>query len=575
MESFANKIIWQFCFISCTILCPILNAQETLHVSAFSPLPPASKSRILNVMHRGDVKTAIALYRKHCQEMGKQDFELLQQMSLILLEQGACSSDPETLLMTLFGAGLSTNEKALPIFQQILSTPIPQLQILTLHFLAKYQHNAADEVLKTALSSPFVLTRLEAINYFALKKSPIAIDHAEALMHKLPTEIKPVFAQLFITVGTPRAMKIYRQLLNDQNVNVRVEAILAAAELQRDDVLPQIRTLCTHSNYTQQEACALALGKMKDRFSIAKLETLASSKNLSVKLTACQALCRLGMSQYEQPIQQYAAAGDVFAIALLGEIKGSEDLLFQLTRSTNLQVRINAAMALLELEDERCIQPLCEVLVHTNRDLAFSRCYSAGKGLCSWKATPHALQNFKDNPVAFELCNTLRENILLKIADISDKSFINLSQALLQANQLDLVPVIVERLENIRSPEAIQLLQSYQQKVGAPLIRNYCNLALFRMKIPGPYRENITKWITQQHHQNIIKLREFVPIEMREKGFNYELSPEETSRLFIDSLEALAATQDQEAIDVLLNAIQEGNAKNKYAIAGLLIQATN
>jgi hypothetical protein len=55
----------------------------------------------------------------------------------------------------------------------------------------------------------------------------------------------------------------------------------------------------------------------------------------------------------------------------------------------------------------------------------------------------------------------------------------------------------------------------------------------------------------------------------------YYLTPEDASRLLVESFESLVQTQDDLGIDLLLEAIKDGNRKNRYALAGLLIRAAN
>lgn len=564
----------KYAFLGLFLTHPIFTVEaQNYHGSAFSPNPPAIKSRILNVMHKDDAKLAFSLYRDYCKQMGKQDFELLQQLCLTLLEQGTRSSDPEIALLTLYGAGISANEKMIPILADAISSPIPQLQLIALHFLAELQNDEADAAMKKALSSPMLLTRLEAVHYLALRKSPIAADQAEALMHKLDSELRPIFPSFFISIGTPRAMKLFRQLLNDCNERVRIEAILAAAEKHRDDLSGQIRKLATHHSYAQQEACAFALGSLRDESAGPQLEALTRSTNPQVRITAAWALKQIGNAEKVSIIEDAAKSGDPFAIALLGSIEGSENLLYGLTKNDNIHIRLNASIALLELEDSRCIAPLMEVVIHDARDLAFAKVNSPGHALTCWRAIPSAQHNLSENQIAIELSNRLREAIITKIADINSDVFLQVAELVFKADQNELVPIVVALLENIRSPDAINLLKSHQQKLGSPFIRHFCNLALFRMKIPGPYGDNVRRWIAQQHQEDLIKLRPFVPLELRGSDAAYQLSPEETSGLLVQSFEALAQAQDEESIEVLLRAIHEGNAKNKYALAGLLLRA--
>ena len=71
----------------------------------------------------------------------------------------------------------------------------------------------------------------------------------------------------------------------------------------------------------------------------------------------------------------------------------------------------------------------------------------------------------------------------------------------------------------------------------------------------------------------MIRFLPFLPRELREDGEPYQLSPEDNSSLLIASFESFVNNKDENGIDFLLDAIQNGHAKNKYALAGLLMRA--
>jgi HEAT repeat protein len=166
----------------------------------------------------------------------------------------------------------------------------------------------------------------------------------------------------------------------------------------------------------------------------------------------------------------------------------------------------------------------------------------------------------------------MRESCLRAAANLPDGAFLSLADAVLAEQQNDLVPAAVNMLENLGSDDAIALLKKYQQKVGAPLVRNSCNLALFRLGVEGPYAEALQAWVEEQADIDLIRFRAMVPRELNEQGSSHLLTPEESSRLFLTSVESLAARQDDRGVNVLLTLIRDGNPKNRYALAGLLIR---
>lgn len=550
----------------------LLVAISCLSSTTLSAIEPSN--RILYLMQTGDVDNALKSYQKSVKQEGRHNLELVQQLAVALLEKGSHTDDPETQLMTMFGAGISTNEKTLHILEEGIRSPYPQLQLICLNFLGKYNDDHADKALHNALNSNYLEIRLEGAYHLAQAKAPKAVAQIEALMNKVDPELWPIFPQLYAMIGNAESMKILRRLMRHPSEKVRIEAILSAAEYERDDLLPAIRILTTHHARAQQEACVTALGYMKDESSVFKIQNLTRSSSSNVRLAALQALYRLDRHEVRLMVEKAAEENDLFAISMLGQMPGSENTLFKLTNNRNFQVKVNATLALLELKDPRCLESLCEILVKDSRDLVFVTTSSSGGALKAYKAISSAQQNLKDDSLISELSLSIREEVLSKAVNLPEKDFLDLAYTLFEVQQHDLIPVLAEKLESMQSPKAIALLKRYQQKAGAPLIRNYCNLALYRLKEEGPYADNLCLWIASQQKTNLIQFRPLIPWEVRETDSPYQLTVQETSRLFIESLEALINNRDERGIDILLNAIQNGNTKNKYALAGLLIRAS-
>lgn len=530
---------------------------------------------ILYLMQTGESAKALEAYQEYCRESESHDFDLLQQMGLILLDQGYRSHDAEIQMLTLFGAGVSLNEKALYILEEGLSHDVPQLQLIALNFLARYQNDRADEVLYRAMTSNHLLIRMEAAFHLAAKKTPNAVGQIESLMSKVHPDLIPHFPQFYGLIGDEASIKIMRKLLTHPDDSIRIETILSAAKHGRDDLLPQIRRMSSQHHDNQQEACAYALGVLKDEASISRLERLSHSHAPTVRLAALHSLYKLGRKDAHKGIEKMALGKDLYAIKLLGDIPEGRNTLAKLINDPNIQVRINAAIALLEHKDPRCLSPLSEVLFRDARDLLLLETNSQGKSLSHWKIASSAAQNFEDNPVVFELSLSLREDILEKALDLPEKDFIALANTLFETHQNDLIPLLTHLLENLQTQEAIELLKKHQQKVGAPLVRNYCNLALYRLKQSGPYEENLRSWVTQQQNVDLIRFRPFMPWELRDSHEAYfELTPQETSRLLVEAFESYMIAQDDKGIDVLISIMQNGNPKNKYALMGLLMRTT-
>lgn len=533
-----------------------------------------AKMQALYLMQQKKVEESIERYRELASLSGRHDFELLQQMGLILLQKGIQHEDPQVFLMTLFGAGFSNSAQALEILEKGLRLPDPQIQLLSLNFIARHEDDRAHELLLQAMSSDFLSTRMEAAFHLALKKHPHAVGHIEGLMFRLPPVFKAYFPPLFALIGTNDATAALKRLIEDLDTPVRVESILQVAHLGRDDFLPLLRKRLSLSNIAELEATSFAIGALKDSSSIPKLQKLSQNSTETVRIAAALSLLRLGDRSAVPTLLETAQNQSLFGIASLGGVQEAEETLLELIQSKELQVRINAATALLQLRNSACLPVLQEIFIQDARDLAFHPYGSIGRTLIAWKAVPSAELRSKDPTVDLSLSQAMREHILREAIHLPEEDFLSLARSIFSHQQNDLVPTLIALLENLQTPDAIELLKWGSSKFSAPLVRDYCHLALYRLKEEGHYEEYVGHWVMNQKGSELIRLRAPLPWKYRLEQTEFTLTPDETSRLLIESFLAIASKRDEKSIDFLLKAIQLGNPQNRYALMGVLMRAT-
>lgn len=547
-----------------------------LFLSPLSFLSSVEAERMLYLLNTGNLNTAFELYERHKAELGKHDMEMVQQIGLAILNIGSKSHIPEAEVLTLFGAGISGNDKVITILEDGLKATNPKLQLVSINFLARFQNDRATGLINSAMTSPFLPIRLEAAYQLAKNRHPKAAGQIHALMQKVPPEVLPVFPQLFALCGDKNSINSIKRLFSHPDVKVRIEAVHAAAKYERDDLLPEIRRLSRYLNAGEQEAAAAALGILKDEASYERLEALSRSPQANVKIAALHALYQLGRENTKEALEKIALEGNLFAINVLGSITGSEAALRELQRSSDINIRINATLALLNLRDSCCLQTISEILLKDRRDLVFTKQHSFGKGLSAWKAVPSARQNYSSNPIGLELSLALREEILTSALQLSESAFLSIARVIFENIQNDLVPMVTQLLINLQTKDAVSLLEIHREKIGAPLIRNYCNLALFRLKEEGPYGDFLREFVADNADRELIQLRPLVPWEMRnQEEASYQLNPEDASRLLVESFEALVQAQDEQSVDTLLQAIKSVKNNNRFALAGLLMRAAH
>ncbi len=537
--------------------------------SLFADFPTEVSGQMLYLLHRGETAQAFKAYLDHAHESGSHDFTLLQQAGIRILETGIESDDTETQLMCMFGAGVANSPDLLPILEKGIHAKDQRTQLIAMNYLGRQHDDEADKLVIEALSSPFLLTRLEGCLQLAQKNHPAVLNHLQSLMVKVPDLVRALFPQIVVLLEGNSAHNYLRQLLTDTNIDVRIEAILSVAKEQRDDFLPQIRMLASQAHHAQQECCALALGELKDSASLPLLKELAKSQRNEVKLAAAIALIELGFNDYLDTVKQQAKDGNLFAINALGRLKEGKEILRPLSTHPDRDIRLNATLSLLQLGK---VVPCNEILIPGKGDLGFMRISSPGRGLKAWKMVPSAHHNTKGYPALVEQTIALREKVLIQCLELPEEHFLATARLIMKEKQIELIPLLVTLLENAATDGALALLKEGQQRAGEPLIRTYCTLALFRLHEEGPYEEQLISWARSASDQDMIQFKE--EEERTSLSSRHELTPEESSRLLVETFETLAQTQNQSGVEALVHAMAYGNPKNRYALAGLLIRTT-
>ena len=535
-------------------------------------------NQILFLAKQGRVSQAIDSYSEYKKSIKKHDFFLLKKIAFENLKQGIYqNNNPESFLLALFGAGLSGSDLSLPLLREGLETNSQEIQLMTLSFLSQYYDNQADELMLQALRSPFLMTSMEAAFYLAQKQKLELLSFLFSLYYKVPPELHIIFPQLFILYDNPKTNLLIKHLLNHPKEEVRVETLLQCALHKRDDFLPQIRSMSKHMSIPIQEACAKSLGLLKDEKSISRLKQLVKSSFPSVKLATSNALNSLEDQnlEWDNLIFEEMHKKNPFAINLLdpSSNKKALKLLEQLLTDSNQDLSFSAMLTLLEKKQPSCLPFVKKFLISPIQEALFLPFHSAGKSLQSYKSQLYSTKAYNQMPHLQGYSTHLKEYLLKQSRELPEKYFLSLARFLLEKEQLDLIPLLVLLLEDLQTPKAKSLLKEFQEKPGSPLIRSYCNLALYRIDGLDINKKKLYLWISQKKQFPLIRLRSFLPRKARLTQDPYVLSPEESSRLLIESFEALVQNQSEDAIEILLQSIKNENRNNSYVLSGLLIRA--
>jgi len=372
-------------------------------------------------------------------------------------------------------------------------------------------------------------------------------------------------------MGSPSSDLFLKQLIYDKNPNVRLQTLLSLLEHQRDDFLPRMRRTAKQIDPPCQEVLARCFGAFKDESSIPTLENYLNTDSPFVRVAAAYSLYQLGQNSGLNTLYSAASSSYPFAITLLKDVPELKGLLYDLSKSGDSNTRLNANIALALQKDEKAGAGIREILV-TSKNQLILRNQSVGHALSSFRWMGYAEAESRLPPAALVQSKLFRRKLLTEAIYLPEKEFLKLAGEIFDQGDQDLVPTLVRLLENLQSPEAIALLKKNYQKVGDPFVRAYCNLALFRMGEKGPFEENLIAWVQGRFHVEMVRFKEMAPFEMRFDDEHFELTPEEITELYVESIEALAKTKNANTTAVLIDALQYGNPKNALVLAGLIMR---
>ncbi len=553
------------------LLCGSLLLFASLAPLSVHSAPPQSAHLPLLLVQQGQIEQALNAYVESCPTQF--DLDLLRRMGLLILDKGAFDPDPQVVAMTLLGATIARSHTTLDILTRGISSPWPYIQLLALQLASGLQDDGVNTLLHQAMTSDFLPIRLEAARYLAERRSPRAFGQIESLMHRLPSLFRPYFPSLFAQLGTMEALEELKRLGDDPNRDTRIEAILQIAYAKRDDLLPWLRKKASHIHVGEKEAVLFALGELQDRTCQKKLihETLASTP--SVRLAALLALYKCGYPSALQEIHTMAEQGNLFAIASLQDLPGSEDCLANLMHSSSLGVRVNATLALLQRRDPRTVEGLVEILIRDERDLGFQPMFSLGRSQQAVKVIPSfSLIAGKDASEAYTL-GLWKETILREALYLPEPLFLDLAKTVLEHHEPCLIREIVESLIQLQSPEAVTLLEQSAKAPLDPLLRAYANLALFRLYPDRNYRHEVQSWMMSEAKEPpalLPSIPTWGSVMAKEVA---SLSNEERSKLWSDSLMAIAQHKDVDNLSFLFQVTKQTTSPARYALVGLLVRS--
>ncbi len=156
---------------------------------------PVHKQQISYLMQSRQFDASLNLYQEYRASIGRHDFEILEQIAMILLIEGARSGNPEVEMSTLFGAHLGGLSHAIDILDIGINSAHPQVQTAAIQFLGSLQDDRCDALLIRSMASEFFSVRMDAAYLLALRKHKVALGQIEALMYRVPPTATRIFSR--------------------------------------------------------------------------------------------------------------------------------------------------------------------------------------------------------------------------------------------------------------------------------------------------------------------------------------------------------------------------------------------
>ncbi len=520
---------------------------------------------------KGDISKALEEYSELAKE--SHNPSALQQICFSILSDGLKSEDSEKVMISLYSLSIARLSDHLPFLRKCLRSKDPNIEMAALYLLDQIHEDVVEDILCEAMSSPYFPIRMEALYRLCRIKSKKALAYLESTKNLIPDEYTFSFPDLYLLIGSNETITSLKKMIASPHLNVKIASILACGQHHRDDFLPEIRLCAKHVNPAEQEVSAFSLGVLSDLQSIEILKQLATSSYSHVALSSSIALIKLGHHEYEKTVYKLALDGDPFAVYALKNLPFTQTLLYELVKAKEPLISLNATLALLFKKDPACIPTLLKLF--TEFEYAdYTPIFSPGHTLFAWK--PIAKISLRDKNAPSHLSGLslqFLENTLISSLDLPEKDFFALIEYLLEKDCQPLIPLAIRLLENTSSDEGLRILQKNAQKPGNPLIRDYCLLSLFRLDKDENAKKQFLERLPFIQSQPIIQFRPIVDRASEKVGGRFELTPEEHSRLLLETCEALAIKKDVEAIDQIVLALKKGHPDNRPALAGILLNA--
>lgn len=520
-----------------------------------------------------EITQALDSYLAYFEKEKKHSTELLKEIAFTILEEGLHSPDLEDQLLALYGFSLSGETSSLHYLHSCLHSHHPVVQGAAIRQLAQMHDDRVNDLLLLGMRSDYLPIRLEALHHLVTRKARFSLGHVDSLMNLLPARFRFHFVPFYALHGSNEANIILKQMITESNIDVQIAVLNACSQFVKEDLLQNVRAALSHTNPMVKEAAASACGKLQDLDAIKFLKEAELSSFKDTSLAATFALFSLGEKDAHLPILSLAKDGNLFAISLLASVEEGIPLLTNLLSHKDSNICVNACLSLLAHKQTCTLPTVAHILTLDLKDLLFAPIASSGGSLMAWSSySPDLLTDPMEKKWVLSSMQKLQEQVLAQTMLFSEQDALRIAEKILQNSQNHLVPALMQHLENIDSENVRVFLRKHAKNNPNILKNAYCNLTLYKLDDGPEHQASFLAWVAKQKNVPTITLQPL--LENRDLlNSPFELHPEETSRCFLDALIAVSTKHEPENIPILLQTMKTGSEKNRFTLAGLLLQS--
>lgn len=532
-----------------------------LYTLLLTTTPVATSYQCLNLMRKGQTTKVFELLASSDEVSD----DVIQLVADTLLRSGLSSKNPDIQLAALFGASLSQSSDLVHYASFGLQSSSPEVQLAALSLLASGNQREAEQFLKQALLSDFLLIRLESLWLMSSLRMASAYDQLEALYAKLPDEVRAVLLPLFAQEASSRSQDFLSHVLRSSSRELQAPALYALATIPTREKSP-LSNPPFLDPLTLESFLAYATTH-KDSVPTETIEEYTKHSNEYVRIAALNVLAQNNFA-YQEKLE---ALNNPFALSLLGELPLSDkSSLYKAIKHPDEDIRINAALALLSHKRVESLPVILEILKSHSEDSCLVPNHSPGGTMCIWLTTPKLSIEGDNLLYAQEQSLRFREQVLASSLSLPEKQFLQVADCVAQSAP-DLIPLLSNLLENKNSEQAKEWLKKTYQETSSQLMHLYAAKSLVLLREDGPWNKALIDWLESEKGLQLFRPRPLLPWFAQPEPKLQELTFDERTRLSIEAISALIESDEPCCQKLILSWMKETDLKTQLLLAGLLM----